>query len=53
MQARGDVVGDGVRIHSLALPGLVSSLDVRFAGPGEVLTGILELGLSAINLFPF
>lgn len=41
VQARGDIVGDGVRIHSMALPGLVSSHDVRFAGPGEVLTGIL------------
>lgn len=36
--ARGDVVGDGVRIHSMALPGLVSSFDVRFAGPGETLS---------------
>ncbi|KAG0564874.1 hypothetical protein KC19_8G146800 [Ceratodon purpureus] len=36
--ARGAVVGDGVRIHSMALPGLVSSTDVRFAGPGETLS---------------
>lgn len=52
MQARGDVVGDGVRIHSMALPGLVSSLDVRFAGPGEVQTGILNLALVS-SYFPF
>jgi len=36
--ARGEVIGDGVRIHSLALPGLVSSLDVRFSAPGEMLS---------------
>ncbi|KAH8973871.1 hypothetical protein BDL97_01G070500 [Sphagnum fallax] len=36
--ARGEVIGDGVRIHSLALPGLVSSVDVRFSAPGEMLS---------------
>jgi len=36
LKARGEVIGDGVRIHSLALPGLVSSVDVRFSAPGEV-----------------
>eukprot|EP00249_Psilotum_nudum_P006291 c19616_g1_i1 orf=89-1018(+) len=36
--ARGAVVGDGVRIHSLSLPGLVSSTTVYFSGPGEVLS---------------
>lgn len=43
MQARGDIVGDGVRIHSMALPGLISSVDVRFAGPGEVVQFVNSL----------
>ncbi|KAK6926288.1 Dihydrodipicolinate reductase, C-terminal [Dillenia turbinata] len=35
--ARGQVVGeDGVRVHSLVLPGLPSSTSVYFSGPGEV-----------------
>ncbi|XP_026662067.2 dihydrodipicolinate reductase-like protein CRR1, chloroplastic isoform X2 [Phoenix dactylifera] len=35
--ARGQVVGeDGVRVHSLVLPGLPSSTTVHFSGPGEV-----------------
>ncbi|XP_077245055.1 dihydrodipicolinate reductase-like protein CRR1, chloroplastic isoform X2 [Tasmannia lanceolata] len=35
--ARGQVLGDdGVRVHSLVLPGLASSTTVHFSGPGEV-----------------
>lgn len=35
--ARGQVVGeDGVRVHSMVLPGLPSSTSVYFSGPGEV-----------------
>ncbi|XP_057988693.1 dihydrodipicolinate reductase-like protein CRR1, chloroplastic isoform X2 [Hevea brasiliensis] len=35
--ARGQVLGeDGVRVHSLVLPGLPSSTTVYFSGPGEV-----------------
>ncbi|ERN19362.1 dihydrodipicolinate reductase-like protein CRR1, chloroplastic [Amborella trichopoda] len=35
--ARGQVVGeDGIRVHSLVLPGLPSSTTVYFSGPGEV-----------------
>ncbi|XP_041008225.1 dihydrodipicolinate reductase-like protein CRR1, chloroplastic isoform X1 [Juglans microcarpa x Juglans regia] len=35
--ARGQVLGeDGVRVHSLVLPGLPSSTTVHFSGPGEV-----------------
>ncbi|KAL1533158.1 Dipeptidyl aminopeptidase BIII [Salvia divinorum] len=37
--ARGQVVGeDGVRVHSLVLPGLPSSTTVHFSRPGEVYT---------------
>ncbi|XP_052210892.1 dihydrodipicolinate reductase-like protein CRR1, chloroplastic [Diospyros lotus] len=37
--ARGQVLGeDGVRVHSLVLPGLPSSTTVYFSGPGEVYT---------------
>ncbi|KAJ1693436.1 hypothetical protein LUZ63_010134 [Rhynchospora breviuscula] len=37
--ARGQVVGeDGVRVHSLVLPGLPSGTSVHFSGPGEVYT---------------
>uniref|UniRef100_A0A0F7GZH8 Dihydrodipicolinate reductase-like protein n=1 Tax=Erodium trifolium TaxID=337410 RepID=A0A0F7GZH8_9ROSI len=37
--ARGQVVGeDGVRVHSLVLPGLPSSTTVHFSGPGEIYT---------------
>uniref|UniRef100_A0A0F7GZI9 Dihydrodipicolinate reductase-like protein n=2 Tax=Pelargonium TaxID=4030 RepID=A0A0F7GZI9_9ROSI len=37
--ARGQVLGeDGVRVHSLVLPGLPSSTSVHFSGPGEVYT---------------
>ncbi|ESW15361.1 hypothetical protein PHAVU_007G066600 [Phaseolus vulgaris] len=34
--ARGQVLGDGIRVHSLVLPGLPSSTAVHFSGPGEV-----------------
>ncbi|XP_019452826.1 PREDICTED: dihydrodipicolinate reductase-like protein CRR1, chloroplastic isoform X2 [Lupinus angustifolius] len=34
--ARGQVLGDGIRVHSLILPGLPSSTTVHFSGPGEV-----------------
>ncbi|GFY84258.1 dihydrodipicolinate reductase, bacterial/plant [Actinidia rufa] len=37
--ARGQVLGeDGVRVHSLVLPGLPSGTTVYFSGPGEVYT---------------
>ncbi|KAK2985101.1 hypothetical protein RJ640_022979 [Escallonia rubra] len=37
ISARGQVLGeDGVRVHSLVLPGLPSSTTVHFSGPGEV-----------------
>ncbi|XP_015070860.1 dihydrodipicolinate reductase-like protein CRR1, chloroplastic isoform X2 [Solanum pennellii] len=37
--ARGQVLGeDGVRVHSLVLPGLPSSTSVYFSRPGEVYT---------------
>ncbi|KAH9617388.1 hypothetical protein KSS87_012259 [Heliosperma pusillum] len=37
--ARGQVLGeDGVRVHSMVLPGLASSTTVYFSGPGEVFT---------------
>ncbi|XP_071724827.1 dihydrodipicolinate reductase-like protein CRR1, chloroplastic [Rutidosis leptorrhynchoides] len=37
IKARGQVIGeDGVRVHSLVLPGLPSSTTVYFSGPGEV-----------------
>ncbi|XP_075496716.1 dihydrodipicolinate reductase-like protein CRR1, chloroplastic isoform X1 [Primulina tabacum] len=39
IKARGEVVGeDGVRVHSLILPGLPSSTSVYFSRPGEVYT---------------
>ncbi|KAJ1402513.1 hypothetical protein SESBI_27920 [Sesbania bispinosa] len=34
--ARGQVLGDGIRVHSLVLPGLPSSTTVHFSGPGEI-----------------
>ncbi|OVA14167.1 Dihydrodipicolinate reductase [Macleaya cordata] len=35
--ARGQLLGeDGIRVHSLVLPGLPSSTKVHFSGPGEV-----------------
>ncbi|MED6143407.1 Dipeptidyl aminopeptidase BIII [Stylosanthes scabra] len=34
--ARGQVVGDGIRVHSLVLPGLPSSTAVHFSAPGEI-----------------
>ncbi|KAH7537977.1 hypothetical protein FEM48_Zijuj03G0150300 [Ziziphus jujuba var. spinosa] len=37
--ARGQVLGeDGVRVHSLVLPGLPSGTTVHFSGPGEIYT---------------
>ncbi|XP_073001712.1 dihydrodipicolinate reductase-like protein CRR1, chloroplastic [Typha latifolia] len=37
--ARGQILGeDGVRVHSLVLPGLTSTTAVHFSGPGEVYT---------------
>lgn len=36
--ARGAVVGDGVRIHSLSLPGIISKTSIYFSAPGEVLS---------------
>lgn len=37
--ARGQVIGeDGVRVHSLVLPGLPSSTTLYFSRPGEVYT---------------
>ncbi|KAK4770301.1 hypothetical protein SAY87_030833 [Trapa incisa] len=39
VKARGQVLGeDGVRVHSLVLPGLPSSTTVHFSGPGEIYT---------------
>ncbi|PKI35789.1 hypothetical protein CRG98_043824 [Punica granatum] len=39
VKARGQVLGeDGVRVHSLVLPGLPSSTAVHFSGPGEIYT---------------
>ncbi|MQL79688.1 hypothetical protein Taro_012127 [Colocasia esculenta] len=35
--ARGQLLGgDGIRVHSMVLPGLSSSTTVHFSGPGEV-----------------
>ncbi|MCO5549230.1 hypothetical protein L7F22_002697 [Adiantum nelumboides] len=36
--ARGAVVGDGVRIHSLSLPGIGARTSIHFSAPGEVLS---------------
>uniref|UniRef100_A0ACD5WTA1 Uncharacterized protein n=1 Tax=Avena sativa TaxID=4498 RepID=A0ACD5WTA1_AVESA len=37
--ARGQVLGeDGVRVHSMVLPGLASSTSVILSGPGEIYT---------------
>ncbi|CAF1699355.1 unnamed protein product [Brassica napus] len=37
VQARGQVIGeDGVRVHSMVLPGLPSSTQVYFSSPGDV-----------------
>ncbi|XP_057249550.1 dihydrodipicolinate reductase-like protein CRR1, chloroplastic isoform X2 [Beta vulgaris subsp. vulgaris] len=39
VMARGQVIGeDGVRVHSMVLPGLPSSTTVYLSGPGEVFT---------------
>uniref|UniRef100_A0A0F7CZ78 Dihydrodipicolinate reductase-like protein n=1 Tax=Habenaria pantlingiana TaxID=1498489 RepID=A0A0F7CZ78_9ASPA len=38
-RARGQVLGeDGIRVHSLVLPGLPSSTSIHFSGVGEVYT---------------
>ena len=36
--ARGADAGEGVRIHSVRLPGLVAHQEILFGGPGEGLT---------------
>ncbi|XP_068635872.1 dihydrodipicolinate reductase-like protein CRR1, chloroplastic [Aristolochia californica] len=37
--ARGQLLGeDGVRVHSMVLPGILSSTTVHFSGPGEIYT---------------
>lgn len=36
--ARGADAGDGVRVHSVRLPGLVAHQEIIFGGPGEGLT---------------
>ncbi|KAL5069946.1 hypothetical protein RYX36_020833 [Vicia faba] len=36
--ARGQVLGDGIRVHSLVLPGLPSSTTVHFSRLGEIYT---------------
>jgi 4-hydroxy-tetrahydrodipicolinate reductase len=36
--ARGAEASDGIRIHSVRLPGLVAHQEVHFGGPGEGLT---------------
>ncbi|CAL5209483.1 unnamed protein product [Lathyrus oleraceus] len=38
VKARGQVLGDGIRVHSLVLPGLPSSTTVHFSGLGEIYT---------------
>ncbi|KAH7421706.1 hypothetical protein KP509_13G072300 [Ceratopteris richardii] len=45
--ARGAIVGDGVRIHSLSLPGILSKTSIHFSGPGEILS--LEHNMSDVN----
>ncbi|KAJ1299105.1 hypothetical protein BS78_01G505800 [Paspalum vaginatum] len=38
-KARGQILGeDGVRVHSMVLPGLASSTSINFSGPGEIYT---------------
>jgi len=36
--ARGSVTGDGIRIHSIRLPGLVAHQEVIFGAPGQIYT---------------
>ncbi len=36
--ARGSVAGEGVRIHSIRLPGLVAHQEVLFGSPGQIYT---------------
>ncbi|OMO97911.1 hypothetical protein COLO4_14264 [Corchorus olitorius] len=47
--ARGQVLGeDGVRVHSMVLPGLPSSTTVYFSGPGECLMPGLLLAIRKV-----
>lgn len=36
--ARGSIAGDGIRIHSVRLPGLVAHQEVIFGAPGQIYT---------------
>jgi 4-hydroxy-tetrahydrodipicolinate reductase len=36
--ARGSITGDGIRIHSVRLPGLIAHEEVIFGAPGEIYT---------------
>jgi 4-hydroxy-tetrahydrodipicolinate reductase len=36
--ARGSVLGDGIRVHSVRLPGLIAHEEVIFGAPGEIYT---------------
>jgi 4-hydroxy-tetrahydrodipicolinate reductase len=36
--ARGADVGEGIKVHSVRLPGLVAHQEILFGGPGEGLT---------------
>lgn len=36
--ARGSVLGDGIRIHSIRLPGLIAHQEVIFGAPGQIYT---------------
>jgi 4-hydroxy-tetrahydrodipicolinate reductase len=36
--ARGSVTDDGIRIHSVRLPGLIAHEEVIFGAPGEIYT---------------
>jgi 4-hydroxy-tetrahydrodipicolinate reductase len=36
--ARGSVTEDGIRIHSVRLPGLIAHEEVIFGAPGEIYT---------------
>lgn len=49
-KARGQVLGeDGVRVHSMVLPGLTSSTSINFSGPGEVLLKLQSLTEKQLN----
>lgn len=51
VQARGQVIGeDGVRVHSMVLPGLPSSTQVYFSSPGDVIIiNLLQSSISKSN----